>query len=63
MQRYNTGTTYVNYQNNPNSHKHDNYNPKEDNPAHKLDPKKLETELTNAYNQPTNNELKDVTTV
>jgi hypothetical protein len=35
----------------PNSHKQDNNSPKKDNYAHKLDPEKLETELTNAYNQ------------
>jgi hypothetical protein len=37
--RYNTGTVGVNYQNNLISNKHDNNNPKEDNPAHKLNPR------------------------
>jgi hypothetical protein len=32
--------------------KQDNNNTKEDNPVHKLDPEKLETKLTNAYNEP-----------
>jgi hypothetical protein len=64
VQRYNTGTTGVNYQNNLNTHKQDNYSPEEDNLTHKLDLEKLETEPTkNAYNQPINNEVKDVTTV
>jgi hypothetical protein len=47
----------------PTATKHDNYNLKEDNLAHKLDPEKLETKPTNAYNQPTNNGVKDVITV
>jgi hypothetical protein len=47
----------------PNSYKQNNYSSKDDNLAHKLDPEKLETEPTNAYNQPTNNRVKNVITV
>jgi hypothetical protein len=47
--RYNTSIAGANYQNTSNSHKQN----KEDNPAHKLDPEKLETKLTNTYKQPT----------
>jgi hypothetical protein len=49
---YNTSITDANYQNNPNNHKQNNYSSKENNPANKLDSEKLETELTNTYNQP-----------
>jgi hypothetical protein len=42
----------------PTTTKQDNYSLKEDNLVHKLDSEKLETEPTNAYNQPTNNGVK-----